>query len=167
MTRTVGGPLAIVMTAVLVAGCSGRRGPMMANPAGPSGMTAGWFGTYTSNGERIYFTATSASGAPISYNGGIFVGMGRMACVTCHGPDGHGGSTTMMGALVQAPNITWPVLTSPDPDMEHPPFTEQTVKNAIANGVDPAGHPLDQRMPRWTMTPADLDDLVGYLKTLR
>ena len=86
----------------------------------------------------------------------------RLACVMCHGPGGHGGSTMMMGAWVQAPDITWPTLTSGDR-----PFTEDTVRRAITSGIDETGQPLAPQMPHWSMAPADLDDLVGFLKTLR
>ncbi len=165
MARPSGVGGVILMGAVVLAGCSGSRGPM-SNPVAASGMT-GTSTTYASNGERIYFTAVSSSGTPISYSGGFFSGMGRLTCAMCHGPGGHGGSTTMMGAIVQAPDITWPALTGADPDMEHPPYTDQTVRAAITDGVDPGGQPLDQTMPRWTIAPNDLDDLVSYLKTLQ
>lgn len=127
---------------------------------------------FASNGERIYFTATSASGRPISYQGGPTGGMmmQRLACASCHGPQGHGGRVTMMMQTFEAPNVTWPALTEEHHEageMEHPPYTEQTVKRAITQGLDPAGHPLDAVMPRWSMSEEDLDDLVSYLKTLK
>ena len=157
--------LAMVAVAAVVTACSGGSGPMMmGNTVGPSTVTGG-VANFTSNGQRIYFTATSASAAPITYTGGIEMPM-RLACVNCHGPAGYGGASgTMMGLLVQAPNITWPALTGPDPD--HAPYTEDTVKAAITKGVNPSGAPLESPMPRWSMTAADLDDLVKYLETLR
>jgi hypothetical protein len=118
---------------------------------------------FTSNGQRIYLTATSASGTPISYQGGPMVGMmGGLACVMCHQTDGHGGQVTLMGQSFQPPNISWPGLISDDP-----PYTEVTVKRAITLGLDSGGSRLDWPMPRWSMSASDLDDLVAYLKTLR
>jgi hypothetical protein len=35
---------------------------------------------------------------------------------------------------------------------------------AITAGVNPKGEPFDAAMPRWTMSPADLKDLVTYLR---
>ena len=35
------------------------------------------------------------------------------------------------------------------------------------NGIDPDGKPLDAAMPRWSMSGADLADLVGYLSQSR
>ncbi len=54
---------------------------------GPAGGGAGPE-RLASNGERIYFSATSASGSSISYQGGPTGGMmmQRLACARCHGP---------------------------------------------------------------------------------
>lgn len=49
---------------------------------------------------------------------------------------------------------------------EHPPYTDETMKHAITQGVDPSGNPLDYPMPRWTMTEADLEELRASPKTL-
>ncbi len=92
---------------------------------------------------------------------------GPLACVNCHGPQGHGGTVTFMMQSFQVPNITWPVLSGPDPDMEHPPYTEATLKRAIAEGIDPGGDQLDGRMPRWRMSAQDLNDLVAFIETLK
>lgn len=51
-------------------------------------------------------------------------------------------------------------------DDEHLPFTKETIKRAIRDGIDPAGEPLDLTMPRWKMIDKDVDDVVEYLKTL-
>jgi cytochrome c oxidase subunit II len=158
--------LAVVglMTLLALAGCG-----IVGNRAGSQeGRSFG------SNGERIYFTATDASGQAITYQGGpsgsamAGGGMtGQLACATCHGSEGHGGQVTLMMQTFDAPNITWPVLTGPDASMDHPPYSVETLKQAITAGVDPAGHPLKAPMPRWSMSPADLNDLEGYLQTLR
>ncbi len=53
-----------------------------------------------------------------------------------------------------------------DEHEEHPPYTEETLKSAITRGINPAGDPLDEAMPRWRMSGQDLDDLVVFIKTL-
>ena len=59
-----------VVAASFLAACGSDHGGMGNAMMGPSGMmgrpTGSPSGTYSSNGERIYFTATSSSGAPIS-----------------------------------------------------------------------------------------------------
>ena len=129
--------------------------------------------SYASNGERIYFTATSSSGNPVTYTGSITM-LHSISCVNCHGADGRGGRVNMMMWSFDVPDITWEHLTSEEhdengtgeEDHEHPPYTEETVKRAITEGVDPAGEPLDEEMPRWNMSEKDLDDLISFLKTL-
>jgi cytochrome c oxidase subunit 2 len=123
---------------------------------------------YLSNGQRIYFTSTSDSRDRITYSGGPGMMMGgSLACVNCHGEDGHGGTVSFMMQSYDVPNITWPELTGPDPDMEHPPYTEETLKRAITRGLDPGGGQLEYPMPRWQMSEQDLNDLVSFIKTLK
>jgi cytochrome c oxidase subunit 2 len=159
--RSRGSGLGMLVLGVLLTACT----------AGPGGMFGRGRDRFTSNGERVYFTATSSSGDPISYEGGSSGGMmmGRLACASCHGENGRGGRVTMQQTF-EAPDITWPALTAAhqgEGEMEHPPYTEETVKRAITQGVDPAEKPLESPMPRWRMSERDLDDLVAYLKTLR
>lgn len=126
---------------------------------------------FRSNGEQIYFTATSQRGSLITADMGMGrMGGGMMACASCHGPDGRGGRVRMMMGGFVAPDIRYKTLTSETAEHaggeEHPPYTDETIKQAIAQGVDPAGRPLEWPMPRWTMTEADLEDLLAFLKTL-
>ncbi len=129
---------------------------------------------YSSNGERIYFSATSVSGRAITSSGGIMM-MHQLACANCHGAAGRGGRVNMMMWTLEVPSITWDGLTAEpghdeDEDTgehdEHPPYTEDTLKRAITRGLDPGGEPLDEAMPRWRMSETDLDDLVDFIKTL-
>jgi cytochrome c oxidase subunit II len=147
-------------------------GPLAA--CGPGG--DGWFGgrdsqDYASNGERIYFTASNDSGDRIRSEGGPRGGMmrDRFACADCHGDDGQGGRFRMMMQSVEAPAITWAALTEEHGDHGddgHPPYTEETLKRAIRDGIDPGGDRLDSQMPRWEISDSDLDDLIEFLKSL-
>jgi mono/diheme cytochrome c family protein len=124
-----------------------------------------------SNGERIYFTATNQAGEPITFRGGpAWMQMHGGSCVNCHGPEGRGGIRVHMTDAV-APDIRYTMLTSAehdehDTDEGHPPYTDALIRRAITEGLDSAGKSLDPAMPRWSMSPGDLDDLVAYLKTL-
>lgn len=138
---------------------------------------------FKSNGERIYFTGTSNSGPAITAEMPGMHGMpaGMLACASCHGEDGRGGTVRMMMTTVTAPNIQYNNLTSPEHSEEeegehddgeaghagHPPYIDETIKRAITRGSDPAGESLHWMMPRWDMTDEQLDDLIAFLKTLR
>ena len=136
-------------------------------------------GSYRSNGEQIYFTATSQRGTPITSD--ISMGMmggGMQTCASCHGPAGRGRRGRVMMRAFEAPDIRYQTLTAEEHGeegeeeadkehpMEHEPFTDETIKQAITEGVEPDGESLEWPMPRWTMSDEDLDDLLEFLKTL-
>lgn len=135
--------------------------------------------SFNSNGEQIYFTATSQRGDPITFEmmGMMHMQGNHLACVNCHGQDGRGRSVSMMMGSFETPDIRYKTLTSPEHvhheeqetdshEMHHPPYSEETIKRAITEGVDPAGNELKSYMPRWRMSDEDLKDLIDFLKTL-
>lgn len=119
-------------------------------------------------GERIYLTGQGEDGR-IPRSGGIGR-MGSGGCVTCHGPDGQGGTVGMMGSLATAPPITYEVLTgSHDPhgeDEESEAWTDSDIARTIRGGTLPDGDELDPIMPRWDIGDSDMEALIEYLKTL-
>ncbi len=125
---------------------------------------------FRSNGEQIYTTATSQRGTLIDSDIGMgMMGDGMVACVNCHGSDGRGGKAQIMMRTIDVPDIRYKTLTSAEMQHEgeeHPPYTDETIKRAITQGLDPAGKLLEWPMPRWTMSEQDLDDLLTFLKTL-
>lgn len=132
-------------------------------------------GGYESNGERIYFSATSDRGTRVRSSGGPSFGgmmMGRLACASCHGSDGAGGQHWMHMQPMDAPDIRWSVLASAEHGGhgEHgegeAPYDEASFKLAVREGLTSGGEPLSREMPRWEMSDADLEDLIDFLKTL-
>ena len=126
---------------------------------------------FRSNGEQIFFTATSQRGTSITSDAAMgMMGSGALECASCHGPDGRGGQVQMMMRSFVAPDIRYKVLTAEEmaheDEEEHPPYTDEAIKRAITQGVNPAGEPLEWPMPRWKMSEADLEDVVGYLESL-
>jgi mono/diheme cytochrome c family protein len=131
---------------------------------------------YKSNGEQIYFSGTSRSGEPISATGGMMTHGRYWSCADCHGRSGKGRTVEMMHSF-STPDVRYKTLTSGHrhkedaaeehkEGVEHPPYTDETIKRAIMQGIDPAGNTLDAPMPRWNMSDGDLSDLLGYLKSL-
>jgi cytochrome c oxidase subunit II len=142
---------------------------------GPNRWMSGWFqitAGFSSNGEQIYKTGTSRTGPRITSRMEGMHGMAnrRLACASCHGEYGEGGTFRMMMGVYEAPNIQYQVLTNEahaDEHEEHGPYTDETLKRAITEGLDADGQPLEWVMPRWNMTDAQLDDLIAYLKTIK
>jgi cytochrome c oxidase subunit 2 len=130
---------------------------------------------FISNGERIYFTGTSASGLPISASGGggSMSGMHRQmhggGCASCHGADREG-QRLWPQFWVKAPALSVDALFGDDAHDKggdghgnHASYDAEALGRAITRGLDPAGESLDQAMPRWSMSPSDLDDLISFL----
>lgn len=154
-----------------------RQAPMM-DPGGA------WFNrSYSSNGERIYFTATNHSGQRIpyrggTYSGGMMMGMGNnLACVSCHGPDGRGGLHNMHMIVMDAPDIRYVALSSEadehdgehngdEHDDAHGEYDLEAFRRAVVEGRHPNGDPLSREMPRWQLDDEDLSDLFDYLRSL-
>lgn len=118
---------------------------------------------FESNGETIYYTGFNETGKriPTSY-GPQWIYMHGGGCVNCHGVDGKGGVPVMMGYTVPA-DITYTSLTTEE---EHP-FTDEDIKKAIRDGLEPSGESLSPTMPRWQMSDKDLNDTLDYIKTLK
>ncbi len=128
--------------------------------------------TFASNGERIYYSGINAKDGPIPVAGGpMWLHMGPVGCVACHGVTGRGGVPVMMGTAIPE-DIRYEALTRGGPEVgkaepEQPPYTDALIKRAITQGVDSAGKPLDWTMPRWQMSEQDVNDVIAYLKTLK
>ena len=146
-----------------------RWGPMAPGCGGPYGGPAG--GTNSGDpvalGERIFNWGIGADGQPIVRNGGFGMMMMRSGCAGCHGSDGRGLRTMMF----TTPNITYPNLTDPsgmrDPDGSRgPTFTDELIRRAVVEGIDPDGETLSSAMPRWQLSDQDWDNLLLFLKTL-
>ena len=155
--KTIAVGLLAGAAALLLAACASPP-----QSAGSSG-TAWGKGAFSSNGERIYFTATSEKNTNITYSGGPSVGMmmggGSLTCASCHGPGGRGGVHTMMGMqTMTAKDIRWSALQSE--------FDAEKFQLAVTKGQDPDGTQLNTDMPRWNIGNDDLADLIAYLKTL-
>jgi ABC-type branched-subunit amino acid transport system substrate-binding protein len=121
-------------------------------------------------GRRLYLEGVTPSGEPL----GALVGFGQtplsgqaVACGNCHGANGKGRPE---GAVLP-PDITWEELGKPyghahPTGRKHEPFSETSLARAVNEGVDPAGNRLDWAMPRYALSRAEAEALLGYLKQL-
>ena len=44
------------------------------------------------------------------------------------------------------------------------PQAQRVLRIAITTGIDPTRDRLDDVMPRWSLSPSDMNDLIAYLK---
>lgn len=118
-------------------------------------------------GRQIYTSGTGKHPITAMVAGSTEVSATLLPCANCHGADGRG---VAEGGVVSS-NVTWLELTKPyraaTPNgRRRPPYSEQSLRRAVAEGLDSAGNPLHPAMPRYAMSPEDLSDLVAYLKVL-
>jgi cytochrome c oxidase subunit 2 len=145
----------IVIIAGTVTSCK-RADNKSAAPSNPTVQTV------QSNGQRIYISALDSSGNSIQFTDGTawFKSSGG-SCITCHGANGKGG-IKVPDTHETSPPITYHALSK----QFSPPYNDALVERAITKGLDSEDKPLDKVMPRWKMSDKDLNDLIGYLKTL-
>jgi ABC-type branched-subunit amino acid transport system substrate-binding protein len=132
-----------------------------AEPAAPSA---------AEQGKALYERGLGATGLPIVAmlgGGTLQVPATQLPCVNCHGPDGRGRPE---GGVTPS-NLRWDSLTRPYEVVEgsgrhHPPYDTRLLARAISLGIDPAGNALDDAMPRYELSHADLENLIAYLRTL-
>lgn len=120
-------------------------------------------------GKQIYLKGTDEARGEITAvlgSEGLEVPASTFACANCHGLRGEG---TKEGGI-QPPPIVWETLTRPHTSAltrrERSPYTEATLAQSIADGINPNRIPLHPAMPRYRMTKDQLSDLVAYLKRL-
>ena len=157
---------AVVLLLIGAAGIAVALGLSANNSVGPVGAP------FPSNGQRIYYTGADATGPiPRTIAGRGMTGfgmMGNIACVDCHGEDGRGGRVGMMFGTIDIPDIRYLTLTTARSDngTSIPAWTDSDITHAISDGVEPNGHALKARMPRWSMSEADVADVSTYMKEL-
>lgn len=153
--------LALVLIGIGVVGLAVV--PTLVQRVGPAG-------GFTSVGQRIYFTGADTAGqVPRRMGGGNCGTAAGATCADCHGADGRGGRVTPAeGVSFVAPDIRYATLTSAHSDegTTSPAWTDADIAAAIRDGTDPDGQPIAVSMPRWSMTDADMNAMIDYLKEL-
>jgi len=154
------------LAAAAMVGCSSSHtvGGSSNSGSGMMGNGGSNASDYSSVGERIYLTGVGTDGQDISRSaprvsqGSLMMGGG--GCGSCHGADGRGGTIQMMtGTAIKAPDVTYGALIGTG-------FTDATIRQAVRDDLDEGGERLDDAMPRWQMSDADLDATIAYLKEL-
>ncbi len=124
-------------------------------------------------GKRLYLEGILPSGKTITgkVKGDIELTGEQVICGTCHRRSGMGSSEgdqvipAIAGHMIFNP-LRLPTASDPLAPTQRPAYTVDTLKRAVVAGIDSSGRPLDPLMPRYTLSDADLDLLIGYLDTL-
>jgi len=165
--------LSLLLGSILLVAC-GIYWPVGISPRGMGPVT---YRNYTTNGERIYFTATNDRGEYIQYTGGpAYGGMmnDRLACASCHGEDGRGGQHVMHMDVMDAPEIRIAALSAESDEHQGDAHEDdhgeeydlEAFRRAVVLGQHPDGDSLNRDMPRWQMSDDDLADLFEFLNAL-
>jgi len=155
-------PSLIMLCGILLSACSTLFRAAQPPSQGPD----------AANGERIYFTGSSGRPGQITYTegpnfGGMMMGS-YLTCASCHGPEGQGGRHQMHMTVMDAPDIRYSALnTMPEMEDSQRPYGLPEFKLAVEEGQEPNGEALDDDMPRWHMSEADLQDLFAFLGILQ
>lgn len=130
-------------------------------------------------GRRIYQEGLLPSGAPLKgvrMTGSAVTGAAA-ACMTCHRRSGMGGVegdiqvSPINGRFLFA-EYGDKAMATMDPrigkrmNQAHDPYTDETLANAIRNGINNRGQKMNAAMPRYTLNAAELKALITYLRQL-
>ncbi len=126
-------------------------------------------------GERIYREGILPSGEPVQaiVQGDTPVDGRAFTCVSCHLRSGLGSiegriftpATDALSLSRPLPRYYNRVAVISEPP-QRPAYTDTTLAQALRDGFDPTGRPLNLVMPRYLLGDHDLGYLVAYLKTL-
>lgn len=121
---------------------------------------------FSSVGERIWWAGVGAGG-PVPREPAFGPAM-MGGCAVCHGEDGRGSRFVMMGREFDAPDIRPSRLMQPHEEdgRTAEAWTEDDIARAVREGVEPNGERLEDTMPRWDISDADLEALLTHMRGL-
>lgn len=127
-------------------------------------------------GRSLFITGLPTDGSSVTaMSQGQPLSGELFACVNCHR---HSGLGTSEGGL-QVPDITGPTLFAPIEVKQRelyaertkgfytrPAYTRETLRLAITQGISSSGKTLSKIMPRYQLSPPQIDALIDYLNSL-
>jgi len=168
-------PVTVLAGLLGLAGLSAQaRAPHTATSPSPPGASIA--GTAAALGERLYRKGLGAAGSPIMATAqqDLEVPATILPCINCHRRSGWG---TTEGKLTTPP-VVGPILFAPitlgNPQIgirttgpgTRPAYDATSLVRAVRSGIGADGRALLPTMPRYSLSTADADALVAYLRTL-
>jgi len=130
-------------------------------------------------GERIYTKGILPSGKPVLavVQGDIKISGDQITCVSCHQRSGMGSSESRQQILPITKDALFNrvAVGRSKTNVQHlnkqlkkprPVYTNEKLKRAILEGLDPEGKPLRPIMPKFILDDENLGHLINYIKSL-
>lgn len=128
-------------------------------------------------GKRIYRDGLLPSGAPLRGKAqtGVELSGGDAACAKCHRRSGLGGGEGQNAIRPIAGRLLFSRQEIGESERSRAlfnvgeirvPYTLESLKRVLREGVDPAGRKLDPLMPRYALSDAEIAPLAAYLQGL-
>lgn len=93
---------------------------------------------------------------------------GSFPCSSCHGERGQGQAERGVAPSdLSQDALTRPYTVEMAAGRVRPPYTRDLFERAITEGIDAGGTELQDAMPRFSLSPNDVDDLWAYLARLK
>jgi hypothetical protein len=124
-------------------------------------------------GKKMYMEGVLPSGEIMTatIQGDIKLTGEQVVCGACHRRSGMGSSEgqdvvpAITGNILYQP-LRLPTIKPPLPPALRPAYTDETLKRAIRDGIGADGEAFSPLMPRYSLSDAELDSMVAFLKTL-
>ena len=163
----------VVLMFIVLAGTTAAHAETVASEPHTGAAESSDKGDWLEAGRRMYQEGVLPSGDMMTATimGDISVTGDQVSCGTCHRRSGMGASEgqeivpAVTGPLLFNP-LRLPTSKPPLAPLLRPAYTDETLKRAIRDGVDPDGNALGPYMPRYPLADEELETLVSYLKAL-
>jgi mono/diheme cytochrome c family protein len=110
-------------------------------------------------GRALYHDGVGLDGRLAWTQGPDWLRFAGAGCAVCHGDRGQGLTAEVSGVTGVAPAVTWEALQARG-------YDAAMLRHVLVTGIDPHGRELHYYMPRWVLSDAEADALIGYLRTL-
>lgn len=148
---------------IVVAGCAPKTQTPPPQPGMPQANMPPGTAPAADLGKTIYETGVGEAGKMVAFDKGSDKFRAKPSgCILCHGADGLG-VTTPKG---KSPAVTYASLREAKDGKPAVFPTDEALKKAIIEGLEPNGESFNDAMPRWKLSDPEYTALVDYLKSL-
>ena len=163
----------VVLMFIVLAGTAAAHAETVASEPHTGVAESSDKGDWLEAGRRMYMDGVLPSGDMMTatIKRDISITGDQAICGTCHRRSGMGASEgqeivpAVTGPLLFNP-LRLPTSKPPLAPLLRPAYTDETLKLAIRDGIDPDGNALGPYMPRYPLADEELEIMVTYLRAL-